>query len=134
MRIHLFPPKHVELKAFTNSSTNMTRIFTAVSAAALLLISMGFAQQAHAQTWTLQWSDEFNAAAGTFPNSANWTYDLGDSGFGNPEIENYCAPGSNTVPCVASQPNAFQDGNGNLVITAIRDSSGQWTSARLKTQ
>jgi beta-glucanase (GH16 family) len=135
MQINLFTAEAVERKAFTNPSSDTTRIFTAVSAAVLLLLlSMGFAQQAHAQTWTLQWSDEFNGAAGTFPNSSNWTYDLGNSGFGNPEIENYCAPGSNTAPCVASQPNAFQDGNGNLVIEAIRDSSGQWTSARLKTQ
>jgi hypothetical protein len=70
MRIHFFPPKHVEPKAFTNSSSNTTRIFTLVSSAVLLLLfNMGFAQPARAQTWTLEWSDEFNAAAGTFPNS-----------------------------------------------------------------
>ena len=102
--------------------------------ALLLLLCAGGLLQASAQTWTLQWSDEFNGTAGAYPNSANWTYDLGNSGFGNPEIENYCAPGSNTAPCVASKPNAYQDGKGNLVITAIRDSSGQWTSARLKSQ
>ena len=104
----------------------------------LLMLALTFAAvtttRAAAQTWTLEWSDEFNGAAGSYPSSANWTYDLGNSGFGNPEIENYCAPGSNTAPCVASQPNAYIDGKGNLVITAVRNSSGQWTSARLKSQ
>ena len=134
MRIQSLTAEHVEFKADANISPRKKRSFAAVSAAALLLLSAGFAQRAQAQTWTLQWSDEFNAAAGTYPSSANWTYDLGSSGFGNPEIEDYCAPGSNTAPCVSSKPNAYQDGNGNLVITAIRDSSGQWTSARLKSQ
>jgi hypothetical protein len=104
MRIH-FPTEHVDFKAINKLSSHTTRYFIAVSAAVLLL-SMGLARPIEAQTWTLQWSDEFNAAAGTSPSSANWTYDLGNSGFGNPEIENYCAPGSNTAPCQASQPNA----------------------------
>ncbi len=116
-----------------HSRRNGGRILLTVSAF-LLAFSFGQAALAQSPTWTLQWSDEFNAAAGTYPNSKNWTYDTGNSGFGNPEIENYCVPGSNIAPCVGSKPNAYQDGNGNLVVTAIRDSSGQWTSARLKSQ
>ncbi len=107
---------------------------TLATSALTLLLSAGLAVKASAQTWTLQWSDEFNAAAGTLPSSANWTYDTGNSGFGNPEIENYCAAGSNTAPCSTSTPNAYQDGNGNLVIHAFKNASGQWTSARLKSQ
>ena len=99
-----------------------------------LLLLAGSAPGARAQTYNLVWSDEFNAAAGTYPDSTKWTYDTGNSGFGNPEIEDYCTPGSSAAPCVASQPNAYQDGNGNLVIQARKDSSGNWTSARLKTQ
>ena len=107
----------------------------ALTASALVFLgTAGFSRSASAQTWTLQWSDEFNAASGTLPNSSNWTYDTGNSGFGNPEIENYCAAGSNTAPCSTSTPNAYQDGNGNLVIKALKNGSGQWTSARLKTQ
>jgi beta-glucanase (GH16 family) len=103
--------------------------------AAALLLSAGIAYPLHAQNWTLVWNDEFNSAAGTYPDASKWTYDLGNNnGWGNGELENYCKPGSNTAPCVASQPNAYQDGNGNLVIQARRDSSGNWTSARLKTQ
>ncbi len=118
----------------TLPSGRLRSVLKASAMAFFLLAASGIARQASAQTWTLQWSDEFNAASGTYPSSANWTYDTGNSGFGNPEIETYCTPGSNTAPCVASQPNAYQDGNGNLVIKAIRNAGGQWTSARLKTQ
>ncbi len=107
----------------------------ALAAGALAVVGTGgLARTASAQAWTLQWSDEFNAAAGIYPNAANWTYDTGNGGFNNPEIEYYCAPGSNTAPCSTTSPNAYQDGNGNLVIKAMRNGSGEWTSARLKTQ
>ncbi len=57
----------------------------------------------------------------------------------NNEVEYYCAPGSSTPPCVADTPNAYIDGNGHLVIQALKISSsvapysGSWTSARLNT-
>lgn len=103
-------------------------------AAGLALVA-GAALPLHAQTWNLVWSDEFNAAAGTYPDTSKWAYDLGNNnGWGNGEVEYYCQPGSGAAPCSASQPNAYQDGNGNLVINARRDSSGQWTSARLNTR
>ena len=73
--------------------------------------------------WQLIWSDEFNGTAGSPPNPANWNYDLGGGGWGNNEIETY----------TNSTQNAFQDGNGNLVLRAIRDSAGNYTSARLQT-
>ena len=135
MQMNSLTAEQVKFKAIQSITSRCKQVFCALGAVLLLLLlNTSLAQRAQAQTWTLQWSDEFNAGAGTSPNTANWTYDLGNSGFGTPEIEDYCAPGSNATPCVASQPNAFQDGNGNLVITAIRNSSGQWTSARLKTQ
>jgi len=120
-------PRHMETPS--SSSSSSARTFFAG-----LLVLAGAALPLHAQTWNLVWSDEFNSAAGTYPDAGKWAYDLGNSGFGNPEIETYCKSGSNTAPCVTSQPNAYQDGNGNLVIQARRDSSGSWTSARLKTQ
>jgi uncharacterized protein (TIGR03437 family) len=73
--------------------------------------------------WQLAWSDEFNQAAGTPPDPTKWNFDLGGGGWGNAELENY----------TNSTANAFQDGNGNLVIRAIRDSNGNYTSARLQT-
>src|SRR6266849_3578312 len=87
-----------------------------------------------AQTWTQVWSDEFNGPIGSAPDPANWNYDTGGGGWGNNELEVYCAPGSGASPCSASNPNIYQDGNGNLVIQAIKTQSGTWTSGRMKTQ
>lgn len=119
----------------SNASRLLTLAHLTISTLALMILA-GIPAKAHSQTWTLQWSDEFNGASGSYPNASNWAYDTGPgSNFGNSyEIETYCAPGSNAGPCVSSQPNAYLDGNGNLVLTAIRNSYGQWTSARMKTQ
>src|ERR1039458_7903310 len=73
--------------------------------------------------WKLVWSDEFNGPSGSAPDLSKWTYDLGGGGWGNGEAETY----------TSSPQNVFQDGKGNLVIRAIRDSSGNYTSARLQT-
>jgi Glycosyl hydrolases family 16 len=70
----------------------------------------------------LVWSDEFN---GTTINSSNWTYDLGNGGFGNNELENY-----------TNRPENARIENGMLIIEARRENLGgsAYTSARLKTQ
>jgi beta-glucanase (GH16 family) len=99
----------------------------------VLLLLLTTASTAHAQ-WTTTWSDEFNGPAGSFPDPASWTFDLGGGGWGNGEFEVYCAPGSNAAPCTAASPNVFMDGNGNLVIRAIRTANGTWTSTRMKTE
>ena len=88
-----------------------------------LVTAFAAASQTTTTGWQLVWSDEFNGPAGTPPDPNNWDYDLGAGGWGNGELENY----------TNSTNNAFQDGNGNLVIRAIRDSSGHFTSARLQT-
>ena len=92
----------------------------------LLLVLLLASFTAPAQTtsgWRLVWSDEFNSPAGTPPDPKNWNYDLGGDGWGNGEAEVY----------TNSPSNVFQDGKGHLVIRAIRDSSGNYTSARLQT-
>jgi uncharacterized protein (TIGR03437 family) len=96
-----------------------------VMASAVLLAALSAAAQTlPAQTaWQLVWSDEFNGTAGAPPNPSNWNYDLGGGGWGNNELEDY----------TNSPNNVFQDGNGNLVIQAIRDSNGNFTSTRLQT-
>jgi beta-glucanase (GH16 family) len=86
-----------------------------------LVLPAGMAQTTSG--WKLVWSDEFNGPAGAPPNPANWNYDLGGGGWGNGEAEVY----------TNSPNNVFQDGKGSLVIRAIRDSSGNFTSARLQT-
>lgn len=62
---------------------------------------------------TLIWSDEFNDAAGTGPNSAFWTPDLGD-GCNNPAG---CGWGNGEAQAYAACANK-QDGNGSMLITA----------------
>jgi len=85
---------------------------------------------------TLVWSDEFTST-GTVsqPNPAIWTYDTGNSGFGNNELEDYCAWGSNTSPCSTASPSEYVGANDGLLhIAAQQPSSGVYTSARMKTQ
>jgi len=85
---------------------------------------------------TLVWSDEFtnNTGANTAPNPQVWTYDTGNSGFGNHELENYCAWGSNAALCSTTNPSAYVGTDGYLHIAAQQPSPGVYTSARLKTQ
>jgi len=70
---------------------------------------------------SLVWSDEFDVDGA--PDSSNWTYDLGDWGWGNGEVQNY----------TDNVENAIVE-NGILKITAKADGSGGYTSARLKSQ
>ncbi|HNS16346.1 MAG TPA: family 16 glycosylhydrolase [Bacteroidales bacterium] len=68
---------------------------------------------------TLLWSDEFNGSG--VPDPEKWSYDLGASGWGNNEIQNY----------TDSYQNARMEG-GVLAIEAHKYGTS-WTSARLQT-
>jgi beta-glucanase (GH16 family) len=81
--------------------------------------------------WVQTWSDEFNGPAGTKPDPAKWGYKIGD-GRANEERQFY----------TDDPRNASTDGEGNLVITAIKETpsgSSCWygtctySSARIKT-
>ena len=112
-------------------SALMVPVFKRTLCLGLLLFVLNLTSTA--QTWNLFWSDEFN---GSSINSANWTYDTGVLNV-NDEVEYYCAPSSNTAPCDSTNPNAYLDGSGHLIIQALRINSGvapysgSWTSARL---
>jgi beta-glucanase (GH16 family) len=82
------------------------------------------------------WSDEFGGSRGSPPDPDRWAFETGNNGgWGNQELEVYCVPGASTpFPCDTRNPNAYHDGEGNLVIEALRTASGTWTSARMKTQ
>ena len=71
--------------------------------------------------------DEFNGPAGSAPDSSKWTYDLG-RWTDNNELETY----------TDSRANSYLDGQGHLVIKALRNGDGSghagYTSARLLTQ
>ena len=78
-----------------------------------------------ATTWTEVWSDEFDGPAGQLPSAANWTFDIGTD-WGNAQLE-----------YDTDRPeNVSLDGNGNLAITARRESymGSAYTSGRIKTQ
>ena len=103
----------------------------------LALACLGLTIPTAAQTWNLAWSDEFDGAT---IDTAKWTFDHGDLNVNN-EIEYYCGPAAdpaNQSPC-SQTPNVRLDGNGHLVIRALRltssvtPHSNAWTSARLKT-
>jgi beta-glucanase (GH16 family) len=84
---------------------------------------------------TLVWSDEFTSAvAQGQPDATVWTYDTGGNGFGNNELEDYCAWGSTAAPCATASPNAYTSTDGYLHIVAQSPSAGVYTSARLKSQ
>jgi beta-glucanase (GH16 family) len=68
--------------------------------------------------WTLTWSDEFNGADGTAPDSTYWSHDVGGDGWGNDELEYYTDGASNT----------YMEG-GNLVIVATTDGASAYTCA-----
>ncbi len=75
--------------------------------------------------WTLVWADEFEGAAGSLANSADWKFDVGTD-WGNAQLE-YDTDRAE---------NASLDGSGHLVITAKKESyqGSQYTSARITTE
>ncbi len=102
---------------------------------AFLFFVLSIANLALAQTWgNPVWSDEFNGAPNSAPDSTRWTFDVGNLGV-NHELEIYCSNpvATSPAPCNSTTPSAYQDGSGHLVIEA-RNNGGTWTSARLKTQ
>lgn len=85
---------------------------------------------------TLVWSEDFanSSGANAEPDPSIWTYDTGAGGWGNNELEDYCAWNSSAAPCSTSAPNAYVDTNGYLHIVAEQPSPGVYTSARLTTK
>ena len=85
---------------------------------------------------TLVWADEFTNTSGAAiaPDGNTWGYDTGNSGFGNHELETYCAWGATAGGCDTAAPNAFVGTDGMLHVVARKPSTGVYTSARLKSQ
>ncbi len=82
--------------------------------------------------WTLTWSDEFNGPDGSAVDPTWWIHDVGGTGWGNAELEDY----------TDGTQNAVVEG-GNLVITATTAGASayqcsgapcKYTSARLLTK
>jgi beta-glucanase (GH16 family) len=79
-------------------------------------------QTAFAQSWSLIWADEFNAAS---IDASNWSFETGAGGWGNGELENY-----------TNRPQNALIKNGNLLIISRKEafSGSSYTSARMKTE
>jgi beta-glucanase (GH16 family) len=116
------------------SNLTVNAIATAAGDSSSSVASRTFAP--NIATGTLVWSDEFSNAtsASAQPNPTVWTYDTGAGGWGNNELEDYCAWGSTISPCAASAPSAYVGTDGYLHIVAAQPSPGVFTSARLKSQ
>ena len=123
-------------------------LFAAVIAAiaAIALVAVGSAQTAGAAGiagpagrdapllpgYQLTWKDDFNGAAGKPVEPGKWIYDTGTgygcvgcpSQWGTFEIESMTDTTENV---------AF-DGQGNLLITPVRQPDGTWTSGRIETR
>lgn len=78
---------------------------------------------------SLRWQDEFNQPTGTGPDLSKWVHDLGDTGWGNKELQCYTDSRENSFVVDDSEAT---DGKA-LVLRAVRTRVGGYTSARLKT-
>lgn len=79
-------------------------------------------QKMDGEEWTLVWSDEFEE---TEIDTSKWTYDHGDWGWGNNELQYY----------TEDRKENARIANGNLIIEARKNDMGkEWTSARLTTR
>jgi beta-glucanase (GH16 family) len=76
------------------------------------------------------WSDGFDGAAGAPPSDRNWLFTTGTSypggaaQFGTGEVQTY----------TDDREHARLDGKGHLLITATKDASGAWRSARIESR
>jgi len=88
-------------------------------------------QNASTQAAGTLFSDDFDAPAGTLPDSSKWSAVTGGNGWGNQELETYTKRASNGAT----------DGAGNLAMTARQETytgtdgrTRNYTSARLETR
>jgi beta-glucanase (GH16 family) len=82
-------------------------------------------------TWKLVWSDEFNGPGGAPPDPSKWTPETGGEGWGSKQLD-----------YDTNNQNAYQDGQGNLVLEARKGNPAgskcwygpcQYTSAHIST-
>jgi beta-glucanase (GH16 family) len=112
-------------KGSSSRSLRAARAVRILTAGALQVVLALILPASSSAAWQLSWSDEFNQADGSSPNSANWGFDTGGSGWGNNELEYY-----------TSRTNNARIQGGQLVIEAKRENFGgrSYTSARLLTK
>jgi len=80
-------------------------------------------QNSSGEEWVVAWSDEFDQDGQ--PDTSKWTYDIGNWGWGNFELQYY----------TEARPENARIEDGNLIIEARKDDLNEpWTSARLTTR
>jgi beta-glucanase (GH16 family) len=113
--------KNPQLQNFLIKGTTMFSKSTAAWVITAILVSITAINPIYAG---VVWSEEFD---GPSIDTSKWTYDVGNWGFGNGELQYYTARPENAT---------IEDGK--LVITALREnyigSGNSFSSARLKTQ
>jgi beta-glucanase (GH16 family) len=129
----------------TSSPTYQTPMLISSNLTINAIATASGAPSSSIATWTpttavapgvLVWSDEFTNTTGAIaqPNPAVWTYDTGDGGWGNSELEIYCGWNSSASPCSPTNPNVYVGTDSYLHIVAEEPSSNVYTSARMKSQ
>ncbi|HWC73344.1 MAG TPA: glycoside hydrolase family 16 protein [Gemmatimonadales bacterium] len=82
--------------------------------------------------FALIWKDDFNGAAGQPVEPGKWIYDTG-TGYGCAGCPSHW--GTFEIETMTSSTrNVSLDGDGNLLITPVRDADGTWTSGRIETR
>lgn len=116
------------MTSFSNHTFRLLALVALPVALGLGSCTVETTQQLEERNWSLTWSDDFDGAAGESPDADKWTYDIGtgDNGWGNQELQYY----------TDRAENVSLDGEGNLVITAIRETfaGAPFSSARISTK
>lgn len=90
-----------------NNSPHTSGVPTHSSSAVTATPAISPTATRQASPWKLVWNDEFDGPAGTPPDPAKWTPAVGGGGWGNQQLD-----------YDTNNQNAYQDGQGNLVIEA----------------
>jgi beta-glucanase (GH16 family) len=102
--------------------TPIVRFASAAALAAAAILLLAARTHADATGWDLTFSDEFDGAAGSYPDASKWNIEVN----GNP-------PNSEAEAYVKSPRNVSLNGQGQLELTAYHEPSGgkQYTSGKV---
>ena len=103
----------------------LVRIISVFTLILVIIKLQGCSKSTDSMEYKLVWQDNFNGSAGQLPDAAKWGFDIGTD-WGNAQLE-----------YDTNRPeNVSLDGNGNLVITARKETyvNRQYTSGRIVTR
>lgn len=82
----------------------------------------------------LDWSEEFGGPLGSLPDTRHWSYDTGDNGWGNNELQNYVSDGEHAQ--IVADPAATNGKALQILVTYNGQglTHGNFESARLLSQ